>query len=627
MTLDEFKARIPLVDVIARRVRLTRRGREFHGLCPFHNEKTPSFTVSEDKGFFHCFGCGRHGNAIDFVMASEGLEFGEALERLAELTGIPAPSRRTEDPGLKTLRTLNEAAARWFRGRLEGQGGAAARDYLAGRGIDPGTAERFELGFAPDDRGALLKALRSEGYTDQQIVEAGLAIRPEDGGPPFDRFRHRLMFPIQDERGRVAGFGGRTLGEARAKYLNTPETPLFHKGELLYGHALARHAAHAGAPVVLAEGYLDVIALAQAGFPGAVGPLGTAVTESQLGLLWRMTDVPVVCLDGDRAGLEAAHRLLERALPLLRAGKSLRFALLPAGEDPDSLLRTGGRPAIEQIIEAAVPFEDFLFLRETERVDLKAPERRAALDQRFDQLRRMIPDRDRSWRLLEALRSKLRDRLRTRPAVQGRRPPNPDDGRPGVGASQLAQTLARRERGTGADLLGPILARPELLTLIEEDLARLEFSNPDDEALRQEILSWYCGSTDLEAAVLSNHLAQVGRGPLADVLRSRATGTGSSEDQVSVEVVAERWLAARDRCQSIARDRARAEIAAAIERGEEEELRALMHDADALLNPKLPPTAEVSPAGRTGPAAAVVRTDPAGVPARGDLRSKPARHS
>jgi DNA primase len=355
--LDAWKARLPIVEIIGRYVDLKKDGHEHKGLCPFHQEKTASFTVSEAKGFYHCFGCGQHGNAIDFVMAVEGLDFAQALQRLAELTGLPPPDRGLDaaPPVDQTLYAANAAAARWFAGRLESAQGAQAAGYLAGRGLDRDTILRFGLGYAPDDRGALKRALQAEGYAEAMLLEAGVLARPEDGGASYDRFRQRVMFPIHDRRGRVVGFGGRALGEARAKYLNTSDTALFHKGELLYGLTLARAAVRERGTVIVAEGYMDVIALAQAGFANAVAPLGTAVTEAQLALLWQLADEPVVCLDGDEAGLRAAHRLVERALPVLKPGKSLRFAVLPVGQDPDSLLRAAGREALVRRLDEALP--------------------------------------------------------------------------------------------------------------------------------------------------------------------------------------------------------------------------------------------------------------------------------
>ncbi len=309
--LEEFKARLPLLDIIGRQVRLIRRGNKHVGLCPFHQEKSPSFTVFPDQGNYHCFGCGAHGTAIDFVMATEGLGFTEALRRLADLTGIPAPLREPagpKRPSTEPLVAANEAALRWFQGRLASGEGRAARDYLDRRGVPPALQDRFALGYAPDGRDGLARALTQAGIPAAVQAEAGLVGMPEDGGSAYDRFRHRLMFPIRDQRGRLVGFGGRALGEARAKYLNTSETPLFHKGSLLYGFDLAVKPARERREIFIVEGYLDVIAMAGAGFENTTAPLGTAVSEEQLRLLWRHADEPYVCLDGDAAGLAAPCR-------------------------------------------------------------------------------------------------------------------------------------------------------------------------------------------------------------------------------------------------------------------------------------------------------------------------------
>ncbi|MFO1048372.1 MAG: DNA primase [Geminicoccaceae bacterium] len=275
LSLEEFKARLPLAEIVARYVKLTRRGREQVGLCPFHQEKTPSFNVVEDKGFYHCFGCGAHGTAIDFVMQVEGLDFARALERLAEITGLAAPRRaqQAQAESGERLRAANAAAAVWFQAQLRGSGGREAAGYLERRGVDRATAAAFELGYAPNDGQALRTALRAQGFTDAELIAAGL-VKTAEEREPYAHFRHRLMFPIADERGRLVGFGGRALGEARAKYLNTPETELFHKGELLYNLSRARGPARERRELVLAEGYMDVIALAQAGVGHAVAPLG-----------------------------------------------------------------------------------------------------------------------------------------------------------------------------------------------------------------------------------------------------------------------------------------------------------------------------------------------------------------
>jgi DNA primase len=541
MSLDEFKARLPLVEIVARRVRLTRRGNEHVGLCPFHREKTPSFTVSESKGFYHCFGCQQHGNAIDFVMATEGLEFAEAVARLAELSGLPLPWRAaTRGPAPdQTLLAANEAAARWFAGRLGTASGAEAAAYLSRRGVDPATIERFGIGYAPAGRTALKDALLAEGYGETQLIAAGLLVQPEEGAG-YDRFRHRVMFPIHDRRGRVIAFGGRALGDAPAKYLNSPETALFHKGEVLYGLALAREAVRARGTVIVAEGYMDVIALAQAGLGNAVAPLGTAITETQLGLLWQVADEPIVCLDGDDAGLRAAARLVERALPLLKPGKSLRFALLSAGHDPDSALRAWGRESLATRLDEAMGLAEFLWSVETRGVNMASIERRAALDRRMRDLAGRIADRDLGRRFLEAMVKRMRAAFA--PAEPGRRAARPLLASPserGVGAARLRSArLADPEAAVARDLLGPIVVHPELLSEVEEDLAAEEFAHPQLEQLRCAIISWYGEQEDLDLGDLRSHLTEIGFASLVKQLAAVGPSTvwycGAGVDRAEV---------------------------------------------------------------------------------------------
>ncbi len=379
--LDDLKARVQLVDVVGRYVKLIRRGREWLGLCPFHNEKTPSFTVNEDKGFYHCFGCQAHGSIFDFLMQREGLSFPEAVERLAADAGIQMPVRSPEAAAQEKVRaTLYDAmafAAEWFQSRLDTASGRAARDYLLARGLTDMAIGEFMLGHAPKNRIGLKEAMLARDFSERQLIDVGLLISPEDGGETFDRFRNRIMFPITDSRGRVVAFGGRALDDAPAKYLNSPETPLFHKGRMLYNLARARPVVRDEGSVVVAEGYMDVIALHQAGFGNAVAPLGTAVTEEQLGLLWRLAPEPILCFDGDTAGWNAAGRAAERALPYLRSGHSLRFSLLPTGEDPDSLLRSKGAAAFSLLLVDATPLSDLLWQITMQERDLDTPERRA----------------------------------------------------------------------------------------------------------------------------------------------------------------------------------------------------------------------------------------------------------
>src|SRR5947207_8122407 len=331
--LDELRSRVSLGDLVGRRVRLARQGREQGGLCPFHNEKTPSFYVVEDKGFFHCFGCGAHGDAIGFLMRSDNLDFIEAVERLAGEAGIAVPQQTPQEreraQRQKTLLEALAAAADFYEAQLWSRAGINAREYLTARGLDAETIRRFRLGWAPDDRQALRRALAAD-FPEALLHEAGLLRIPENGGTPYDYFRGRVMFPIGDRAGRVIAFGARTLGDDQPKYLNSPDTPLFEKGRVLYAWAaartnLARSETGEAPAVIVVEGYMDVIALHRAGFGTAVAPLGTALTEAHLQELWRLSPEPVLCLDGDTAGQRAMLRALHRALPLLQPGRSLRF--------------------------------------------------------------------------------------------------------------------------------------------------------------------------------------------------------------------------------------------------------------------------------------------------------------
>ena len=369
--LDELRARLPVSEVVGKRVKLKKAGREWKGLSPFQQEKSPSFTVNDQKGFYHDFSSGRHGNIFDFVMETEGVSFPEAVERLASMAGMAVPAATPDaarhEQRRKTLHDVMELAAKFFADTLASRNGAKARGYLADRSISPATQVQFRIGYAPGERFALKEHLGSHGISTEDMVEAGLLVAGDGIPVPYDRFRDRVMFPITDARGRVIAFGGRALEkDVPAKYLNSPETPLFHKGDNLYNLATARQATHNGAPLIVVEGYVDVIAMVTTGFAASVAPLGTALTENQLALLWKMADEPILCFDGDRAGQKAAYRAADLALPHLKPGKSLRFALLPEGQDPDDLARTGGRGAIEEVISAARGLADMIWSREIE---------------------------------------------------------------------------------------------------------------------------------------------------------------------------------------------------------------------------------------------------------------------
>jgi len=393
--LDELRARTGLAGVVGRRVKLVRAGREMKGCCPFHHEKTPSFYVNEEKGFYHCFGCGAHGDAIGFLMASDGLAFMDSVKALAAEAGLAMPEPARPDPADAARAGLHEllaAAADWFRVQLGASAGADARAYLGRRGVSAETVATFALGFAPDRRDALSAALTSQfpAMDPQRLLDAGLAGEsdPEPGVTTrrYDRFRGRLMFPIHDARGRVVGFGGRALGDAQPKYLNSPEGPVFHKGSLLYNFHRAAPAARKAGRLIVVEGYMDVVGLAGAGIAEAVAPLGTALGEEQMALAWKLVAEPCLAFDGDAAGTRAALRAAIRALPLLAPGRSLAFASLPAGQDPDDLARTGGAPAVEALCRQAVPLERFLFAAEVAAGPLDTPERRAALRARLKAL-------------------------------------------------------------------------------------------------------------------------------------------------------------------------------------------------------------------------------------------------
>ena len=400
--LDELRNRTSLVQVVGRKVIWdNRKSNQAKGdmwaPCPFHQEKSPSFHVDDRKGYYYCFGCHAKGDAFSFVQKTENVGFMEAIEILAREAGMPMPARdprarEKADRGTELARAT-EAAVGYFRLQLRTAAAADARAYLGRRGLDEAALDRFEIGFAPNARQGAFQALTGRGLPAADLIEAGIASAPEDGGAPYDAFRDRIIFPIRDPRGRCIGFGGRAMDPAaRAKYLNSRATPLFDKGRALYNHGPARDAAGKGQPLIVAEGYMDVVALVRAGFEAAVAPLGTAITEDQLRLLWRIADEPIVTLDGDRAGQAAAMRLIDLALPLLEPGKSLRFVVMPEGQDPDDLLRAGGASAMQALLGQAEPMVALLWRRETEGHVFDSPERRAGLDRRLREVLRRITD-------------------------------------------------------------------------------------------------------------------------------------------------------------------------------------------------------------------------------------------
>jgi DNA primase len=386
--LDEIKARLPVSQVVGRRVRLVKSGNELKGLSPFNAEKTPSFFVNDQKQAWFDFSSGKNGNIFDFVIESEGVSFPEAVERLAAEAGVPLPARSADAERQEKKRAglieVAEMACGYFEGMLRGPQGRVAREYLDKRGLSEAARAEFRIGYALSDRHALRDHLAGKGVDVATMVEAGLLVSGPDIPVAYDRFRNRVIFPIQDMRARIVAFGGRTLDpEFSAKYLNSPETPLFRKGSLLFNQHRARKAAHEKGRVVAVEGYIDVIAMSEAGFTETVAPLGTALTDDQVTLLWRMADEPILCFDGDKAGQRAAFRAVDLALARLAPGKSVRFAFLPQGQDPDDLVRAAGAAAVESVLEMARPLSEVLWAREVAVSPLDTPERRAAFERRL----------------------------------------------------------------------------------------------------------------------------------------------------------------------------------------------------------------------------------------------------
>jgi DNA primase len=459
--LDDIRARLPVSQVVARKVALKRAGREFRGLSPFKTEKTPSFYVNDQKGFYHCFASGEHGDIFKFVMTTEGLSFPETVERLAEEAGVPMPkpdakTAQREDQRVR-LQGLLEASARHFEENLKGAAGSEARRYLAGRGLTHETIRRFRIGYALPGRHVLQAHLATLGYTVDEMILSGMLIGGEDIKQPYDRFRHRVIFPITDLKDRAIAFGGRALEkDERAKYLNSPETPLFHKGAVLFNAAKARAVAHETERLIIVEGYMDVVSLSAAGFGDSVAPLGTALTEDQMTLVWRLVHEPILCFDGDSAGKKAAHRAVDTILPHLKPGYSAGFAFLPDGLDPDDLVRQEGPEAMQGVLARALPLAQVLWDREFSSGDWSTPERRARLQQQVAQLVDRIGDPSVRAHYAAAMRERLNAAFAPagRPAQSTRQGPAPA-GRTVQAAARDAYRIPTQARPGARPPAGP----------------------------------------------------------------------------------------------------------------------------------------------------------------------------
>ena len=564
--LDEIRARLPVSQVVGRKVALKKAGREYRGLSPFKVEKSPSFFVNDQKGFYHCFASGEHGDIFSFVMKTEGLEFPEAVERLAAEAGVPMPKQPernvAEEDQRDRLYRLLEASAAFFEESLRSGLGAEARRYLEKRGLARETLQAFRLGFAPNSRTALTAHLKAQGFSLADMASAGMLIAGSDIPEPYDRFRNRVIFPILDLKGRVIAFGGRALEkDVPAKYLNSPETPLFHKGHTLFNAARARSAAHDKDRVIVVEGYMDVVALAEAGFTEAVAPLGTALTEDQVKLLWRFARDPILCFDGDSAGRKAADRAVEVALPWLKPGQSVAFAFLPDGLDPDDLIRQQGASAMSDVLERPQPLVDVLWDRELRAAPFETPEQRAALEARLLALAATIQDatvrsyyqRDLRDRLYQLGRSRF-----SRPAAGSPTPRfgvgtgqasyarpvmapdwkardrarlNPNERRFGkksvlselVNASPELAGHMQSIRPREALIMKTLMNHPWLIDEHSEAIAAIEFNSQPLSALRDEILAVHAGQNSLDRASLGTQLSKSGVAKVVDLVARTIT--------------------------------------------------------------------------------------------------------
>ncbi|MDB9759756.1 DNA primase [Planktomarina sp.] len=501
--LDELRSRVSITQVVGRKVvwdtRKSNQGKgDMWAPCPFHQEKSASFHVDDRKGYYYCFGCHAKGDALGFIKETENASFMEAVEILAREAGMPMPTRdplaQQKADRRTQLTDVMEQALQFFRLQLNTSAGADARGYLTGRGLTQEALDRFEIGFAPETWQGLWDHLSGKSVEEELILAVGLAKPSSKGKRPYDTFRNRIIFPIRDPQGRSIGFGGRAMDpNDNAKYLNSPETELFDKGRSLYNYGPAREATGKGEPLILAEGYMDVIALVEAGFGAAVAPLGTAISETQLQLMWRVSDEPIIALDGDTAGIRAAQRVMDLALPLLEAGKSLRFAVMPAGQDPDDLIRSGGPATMQQLLDTARPMVDLLWEREIYGKNFDSPERKAALDKILRKKLRLIKDPSIRGHYGQAVKD-MRWEL-FRPKSQSRRfmPKGatvPIQPQATTRSSSLASSSEHSNVLRQSVILASLLKTPEALATVEGQLEELQFVKPQHRDIQRFLLQY-----------------------------------------------------------------------------------------------------------------------------------------
>ena len=507
--IDELRNRLNLSDLVGRRVKLVPKGGRLAGLCPFHNEKTPSFYVNDTEGFYHCFGCGANGDMISWLREIDGMEFIEAVRQLSEMAGLPMPAgdRASDATALKRKAAVDacEAATGFFVAQLHTKEGAAAMQYIRQRGLSDDVITDFRLGYAP--RRGLIAHLQQREISVELIKSAGLAGVSDRDGSVYDYFRDRLIFPIEDPRGRVIGFGARAVGEAQPKYLNSPESPSFSKKSILYGWGRARTAARRGLPIIVVEGYMDVIAVASSGVAAAVAPLGTALGEDQIRLLWKLSNEPVLCFDGDKAGQSAAQRAVERVLPLLEPGRSVRLSVLPEGQDPDDILRQEGPDGLRRIISAATGLLDSLWAIKAAEYQLDDPRTQASAKAAFWQDMRGLVRRIAHHQTRSAWADDLERRITAMRGVTR----SAGRGRPG----QVSSVLPMRRPKTGRHVqlqavLALLIRKPALFSDYAEALAMLDFHDDGLDALKNAIIDRLVNAPDLDAAALRYHLEEDG---------------------------------------------------------------------------------------------------------------------
>lgn len=510
--IEDLRQRVPLSDIVGKRVKLVRKGRRHSGLCPFHSEKTPSFSVVDDQGFYHCFGCGAHGDAISFLRETDGLEFMEAVERLAGLAGLDVPKGEPEDPNRVRQRRaaldILEETTLFFQAALLREDGRAAARYLSGRGLGEAAQATYRLGYSP--RGGLRTALAARGFSDDDMLAAGVIRKSDRDGSLYDYFRDRIMFPIEDRQGRVIAFGARALGDAQPKYLNSGEGPTFSKKNVLYGWVQAREGLRRKLQLVVAEGYMDVIAIQQSGVATAVAPLGTALTEEQIAHLWKLHDEPVLCFDGDTAGQRAQIRALERVLPVLQPGRSARFAVLPSNQDPDDLLRAEGADGFLKVLGTAQSLIDCLWVNSAAQHDLRQPEQRAEFWQSVrGQVRTIGHNQVRS-----AFADEIEARIAAmRAAGRGGMAGNSRWGENFKGGTGFAGMHRPRVRRPSAGaihrhraIVALILAHPALVPELFEKLLEIDSADQGLEALKKAAIDAVIRDPDLDAGALRHHL-------------------------------------------------------------------------------------------------------------------------